>query len=162
MKLEKDCFKKEESNKRYNPTKLDESYTKNELENLNGEEWRFLSNTYYTKYAVSANGRVAFFSAGKYHILFQDDKNNDGYLRLDPEGNYNLDHKIEVYKLIAMGFLGKKSGDGYDVHHIINDGYNCRPGNLILLTRAQHNLVHMSDEQFEIHKNNIANYLKEK
>ena len=55
-----------------------------------------------------------------------------------------MDHQIEVYKLIAMGFLGKQIGDGYDVHHKINDGYNCRPENLILLTREQHNKVHQS------------------
>ena len=55
-----------------------------------------------------------------------------------------MDHQIEVNKLIAMGFLGKQIGDGYDVHHKINDGYNCRPENLILLTREQHNKVHQS------------------
>lgn len=42
-----------------------------------------------------------------------------------------------------MGFLGKTIGDGFDVHHTYNDGYNCRPENLILLTRAQHNAVHL-------------------
>ena len=88
-------------------------------------------------------------------------KNNDGYLRLDPDEKYNLDHQIEVYKLIAMGFRGKRIGDNYDVHHIVNNGYNCRPKNLVLLTRAQHNAVHMSEEQHEKFKDNIMEYLEE-
>lgn len=142
LKIE-DAFNKTESSKRYNPRENEKAYKKDELENLDDEEWCFLSNTYYTKYAVSRRGRVAFLDKDNlYHILEQDDEDSKGYLRLDPKGVYNVDHKIEVYKLIAMGFLGKQIGDGYDVHHIINDGYNCRPDNLILLTREQHNKVH--------------------
>ena len=47
-----------------------------------------------------------------------------------------------------MGFLGKQIGDGYDVHHKINDAYNCRQENLILLTRDQHNKVHSASKKF--------------
>lgn len=148
--LKEDAFDKLKSEKRYNPKSLDEWYTKKQLENFSPEEeWRFLSNPGYTKYAVSSEGRVAFYFENAYHVISQDDKNGDGYLRLDPKGEYNLDHNIEVYKLIAMGFFDKKIGDGYDVHHKINDGYNCRKENLILLTRSQHNVVHMSEEQLE-------------
>ncbi len=115
---------------------------------LENEDWVYLSNQYYTRYAVSSEGRVAFLWKDQlYHILKQDDGVNKGYLRLDPDGKYPVDHQIEVYKLIAMGFLGKMIGDGYEVHHRINDGYNCRVSNLILLTRSQHNLVHMSKKQ---------------
>lgn len=155
-----DAFDKSKSEKRYNPKTPDEAYSKKELENYSlDEEWRFLTNPGYTKYAVSSEGRVAFYFNGKYHVIFQDDNNGDGYLRLDPNGEYNLDHNIEVYKLIAMGFLGKRIGDGYDVHHKINDGYNCRKDNLVLLTRAQHNIVHMSEEQLK--KIDLDEYLME-
>lgn len=157
-----DAFDKSKSEKRYNPKTPDKVYSKKELENYSSdEEWRFLTNPGYTKYAVSSEGRVAFYSNRKYHIIFQDDNNGDGYLHLDPNGEYNLDHNIEVYKLIAMGFLGKRIGDGYDVHHKINDGYNCRKDNLVLLTRAQHNIVHMSEEQLE-KIGNLDEYLNEK
>lgn len=155
-----DAFDKSESEKRYNPKTTDKAYSKNELENYpSDEEWRFLTNPGYTKYAVSSEGRVAFLYEDKYHIITQDDKNGDGYLRLDPQREYNLDHDIEVYKLIAMGFFGKRIGDGYDVHHKINDGYNCRKDNLVLLTRAQHNIVHMSEDQLE--KIDLDEYLME-
>ncbi len=147
--IDKYCgiFNKEKASERYNP-KDDNGYKKDKLPTLKSEEWVYLSNQYYTKYAVSSEGRVAFLAKDKlYHILKQDDGVNKGYLRLDPDGKYPVDHQIEVYKLIAMGFLGKKIGDGYEVHHKINDGYNCRVSNLILLTRSQHNLVHMSKSQ---------------
>ena len=156
-----DAFDKNKSEKRYNPKTPDEAYSKNELETYSSdEEWRFLTNPGYTKYAVSSEGRVAFYSNGKYHVIFQDDNNGDGYLRLDPKREYNLDHDIEVYKLIAMGFYGKRIGDGYDVHHKINDGYNCRKDNLVLLTRAQHNIVHMAGGQLE-KIGNLDEYLNE-
>lgn len=140
-------FDKGKASDRYNP-KDNKSYEKNHLPTLENENWVYLTNLYYTKYAVSSEGRVAFLAKNqRYHILKQDDGVNKGYLRLDPDGEYPVDHQIEVYKLIAMGFLGKKIGDGYEVHHKINDGYNCRKSNLILLTRQQHNLVHMSKNQ---------------
>lgn len=140
-------FNKKKASERYNP-KDDNGYKKNQLPTLENEDWVYLSNQYYTRYAVSSEGRVAFLWKDQlYHILKQDDGVNKGYLRLDPDGEYPVDHQIEVYKLIAMGFLGKKIGDGYEVHHKINDGYNCRVSNLILLTRSQHNLVHMSENQ---------------
>lgn len=142
-------FDKDKAKERYNP-KDNQHYKKNQLPTLENEEWVYLSNLYYTKYAVSSEGRVAYLAKDNfYHILKQDDGVNKGYLRLDPDGEYPVDHQIEVYKLIAMGFLGKKIGDGYEVHHRINDGYNCRKNNLILLTRTQHNLVHMSEEQLK-------------
>lgn len=104
-----DAFDKSKSEKRYNPKTPDEVYSKKELENYSSdEEWRFLTNPGYTKYAVSSEGRVAFYSNGKYHIIFQDDNNGDGYLQLGSKGEYNLDHYIEVYKLIAMGsYVGR-------------------------------------------------------
>ena len=159
--LKDDAFDKAKSQIRYNPKSVEESYSKKQLESsASGEEWRLLTNPGYTKYAVSSEGRVAFYSNGRYHVIFQDDNNGNGYLRLDPKSEYNLDHDIEVYKLIAMGFFGKRIGDGYDVHHKINDGYNCRKENLVLLTRAQHNIVHMPEEQFK-QIGNMDDYLSE-
>ena len=149
-------FSKEKASAIYN---LEAGKKLDKLQSTNEEEWRCLSNPGYTKYAVSSLGRVAFKVDGKYTIIFQDDFNNNGYLKLDPNGDYNLDHNIEVYKLIAMGFLGKKLDDGYDVHHKINDGYDCRPDNLVLLTRSQHNAVHFSEKsKADI---NLREYLEE-
>jgi len=113
-------------------------------ENGKSEKWVQLKDHLgYTKYEVSDFGRVKF--DGK--IIKQDDPTSKGYLRLDPDGEIrNLDHHVNVYTLIAMGFLGKKIGDPYDVHHIDNNGYNCRPEKLVLLTRKQHNAVHAKNK----------------
>jgi len=151
------AFCKDSKNERYNKD-YNQGFEKEKLELMIAEKWHFLTNKGYTKYAVSSMGRVAFSIGKKYYIIFQDDKNDDGYLRLDPEGEYNLDHQIEVYKLIAMGFCGKELGDNYDVHHRINDGYNCRPENLVLLTRSQHNAVHKADK---LSRDKLIKFLKE-
>lgn len=143
IKNKDEAFCKSESAKRYNKD-AGESFKK--LNSNNKEEWRFLTEPGYKKYAVSSLGRVAFYKNQEYHIIFQDDYKDDGYLRLKPDDDYNVDRSIEVYKLIAMGFLGKKIGDGYDVHHKINDGYNNKPENLLLLTRNQHNAIHFAEE----------------
>lgn len=134
-----DAFKKELAQQRYNKEAGEEI----EIKDSSEEKWKCLSNSGYTNYAVSSLGRVAFKKNGKYYILKQDDSQTQYYLRLVPDESFRVDRTIEVYKLIAMGFLGKTIGDGFDVHHIYNDGYNCRPENLILLTRAQHNAVHL-------------------
>ena len=76
---------------------------------------------------------------------------------MDPDGDkHDIDHYVNVYTLIAMGFLGKKTGDHYDVHHIDNNGYDCRPENLVLLTRKQHNAVHAKNKIED-----IKNFLEE-
>ena len=115
------------------------------------EDWKSLSHIPgYKNYWVSSNGRVRI---GDY-VLEQDDFNNSGYLKLDPYRKYKgrVDHEVNVYTLIAMGFLGKEYNDGYDVHHINNNGYDCRPKNLILLTRKQHIAVHSNFSLEELKK----------
>ena len=138
----KDAFNKAVAQQRYNKDAGKEI----SIQDNSNEKWNCLTNSGYTNYAVSSLGRVAFKKNGKYYILRQDDTQTQYYLRLVPDESFRVDRSIKVYELIAMGFLGKTVGDGYDVHHIYNDGYNCRPENLILLTRAQHNAVHLHSE----------------
>ncbi|MBD5447225.1 MAG: hypothetical protein HDR32_05670 [Treponema sp.] len=122
--------KKQEGAKRYNA----------EEAILPGEEWRDLPG--YDRYSISTMGRVKYNGI----IVQQDDAAKTGYLKLDVDKKLSVDHSVNVYTLVAKTFLGKKEGDGYDVHHIDNNGYDNRPENLILLTRPQHNAVH-SDEK---------------
>ena len=122
--------RKREGAKRYN----------SEADSLSGEEWRDLPG--YSHYSISTMGRVKYDNA----IVQQDDTERTGYLKLDVEKKLNVDHSVNVYTLVAKAFLGKKEGDGYDVHHIDNNGYDNRPENLILLTRTQHNAVHRDEK----------------
>ena len=122
--------RKREGAKRYN----------SEEANLPGEEWCDLPG--YSHYSISNMGRVKYNDT----IVQQDDAEKTGYLKLDVEKKLGVDHTVNVYALVAKAFLGKKEGDGYDVHHIDNNGYDNRPENLILLTRTQHNAVHRDEK----------------
>lgn len=122
--------RKREGAKRYNSEEV----------NLPGEEWRTLPNDEHC--SISTMGRVKYNDV----IVPQDDTERTGYLKLDVEKKLNVDRYVNVYTLVAKAFLGKKEGDGYDVHHIDNNGYDNRPENLILLTRTQHNAVHRDEK----------------
>ncbi len=122
--------KKREGAKRYNSKEA----------SLPGEEWRVLPDCKH--YSISNMGRVKYDDA----IIRQDDTGKVGYLKLDVDKKLKVDHSVNVYTLVAKAFLGKKEGDGYDVHHIDNNGYDNRPENLILLTRTQHNAVHRNEK----------------
>ena len=131
---------KAEGEKRYNSLEK-------ELEN---EMWQELPNS--KSYKISTAGRVKYNDK----IILQYDTEKTGYLRLDKNEN-GVDHTVTVYTLVAKAFLGKTEGDGYDVHHIINNGYDNRPCNLILLTREQHNAVH-SEKKYTLDE--LRNILK--
>ena len=110
---------------------------------LPDEIWKEIDYTGWSKYQVSNKGRVKWNG----QLIKQDDEIKDGrectgYLVLDRKRECACDHKTYVYVLVAMAFLGKKSGDGLHVHHINNNGYDCRPENLILLEPHQHSKVH--------------------
>ena len=58
-----------------------------------------------------------------------------------------------VYSLVASAFLGEKEKDGYQVHHISNNGYDNSVNNLVLLTAAEHSFVH-GFQIYDLKKNN--------
>lgn len=111
-----------------------------EVETLPKEDWECLPG--FNHYFVSTMGRVKYDNA----IVLQDDAGCPGYLKLDVDKKLGVDHSVNVYTLVAKTFLGKKEGDGYDVHHIDNNGYDNRPENLILLTKTQHYAVHYAEK----------------
>ena len=122
---------------------------------IDGEIW-----DYYPcnrRYLVSSEGRIKYnFGDKLYQLIEQDDysKNKPGYLVLK---QVNLSQK--VYNFVAITFLGKIEGDGYEVHHINNNGYDCSTKNLILLTQIQHEIVHLEKH---LSKAELINYLKER
>ena len=119
------------------------------------EEWKELPG--YSAYSVSSMGRIKFH--GK--LVEQDDKYPDkmGYLVLAPKNSsIKVNKTREVYTFVAMTFMGKVEGDGYHVHHIDNNGYNCSTENLILLTAKQHKAVHL-DEHMNLFE--LTSFLRE-
>jgi hypothetical protein len=47
-----------------------------------------------------------------------------------------------VYKMVAKVWLGHRNDDGFDVHHITNNGYDNRIENLILVKVDDHHKIH--------------------
>jgi len=67
-------------------------------------------------------------------IILQEDESIKGYLHL--AGNPS----VYSYKLIADAFYGTTNGK--HIHHINNNGFDCRPVNLILLDAIEHSKAH--------------------
>ncbi len=124
---DKDAIKKTYASKNY-----DEN-------DLNGEIWqKFPLNP---KYLVSNLSRIKFEGKIQHQIEEINPKNGEikcGYLVLEDQ---NL-RKDYIYNFVAFTFLDKIEGDGYHVHHITNDGDDNSVNNLILLTAAEHSIVH--------------------
>lgn len=142
----------DETNKLYEFTKRHfKSVYNSKKENLPGEIWVRLTQEGWRNYLVSNMGRVKWWNGNNFEPLIQvneiiNDKEHFGYLVFDPaQLKRKIQHDFYVYTLVAYAFLGKVVGDKKHVHHIDNNGYNCRPENLILLTEEQHSYVHGFD-----------------
>lgn len=124
----------------------------NPSDSIYGDEvWVRLSQKGWNRYFVSSQGRVKWLDDNNELVLLKqvDELKEDGtphygYLVFDPEQlPGKIQHNYHVWRLIAMGFLGLSENDkGIIVHHISNNGYDCTPDNLILVTEEQHKAIH--------------------
>lgn len=125
-------------------------YNNPSKDNLNGEVWVRLSQKGWNRYLVSNKGRVKLQNNLEEPILLTQvdelDKNANphfGYLVFDPNQLPRIiQHNYHVWRIIAMAFLGLNEGDQLVVHHIDNNGYNCQPENLILVSKEEHASIH--------------------
>ncbi|MDO5767821.1 MAG: HNH endonuclease, partial [Spirochaetales bacterium] len=113
------------------------------------EEWKKLDNWFYDFYKIE---RIGFEVSNLGRIRYDDiyllqEAEKYGYLTISKELNKKKypDLKVKtfskyVYYYISAGFYGNPNGKC--IHHINNNGYDCRPENLILLTPPQHSKVH--------------------
>lgn len=114
----------------------------------NNEYWVVLKEFTNKDYSVSNYGRIKHF--GK--LVRQDEhKDLSGYLYmtgyLNEKTKFTGNSSKEVYKFIAAAFFPNhcsvyEEKHEYDIHHINNNGYDCRPNNLIPLTPREHSKVH--------------------
>ena len=96
-------------------------------------------------YYASNLGRMRHF--GK--IMLQDDKDLNGILRLvdygeDVENEHNFNKSTPVYRFVGMAFFNGAliQSENKHIHHIDNNGYDCRPENIIPLSQTEHSIVH--------------------
>lgn len=101
------------------------------------EIWREVPDN--KKYTVSNLGRIKLNGI----LVHQDDNNFNGYLKMTKtvEGKDSDNRSENIYIFVAKAFFSNYK-EGMHVHHINNNGYDCRPENLILLEKDQHSIVH--------------------
>lgn len=125
------------------------------------EVWEYFPGN--MKYLVSSEGRIKYeVSDNIFELIQQDDYDSSkpGYLVLKPSNTLLRVNKTrKSYVFVAMTFLGKIEGDGYHVHHIINNGYDCSTENLILLSASQHDAVHLDRH---LSRAELIDFLKER
>ena len=100
------------------------------------EIWREVPDN--KKYTVSNLGRIKLNGI----LVHQDDNNFNGYLKMTKtvEGKDSDNRSENIYIFVAKAFFSNYK-EGMHVHHINNNGYDCRPENLILLEKDQHSIV---------------------
>lgn len=100
------------------------------------EIWRAVPDYNPPKYEASNLGRIRKINGNIIKQVDAPEKINKGYLVL------NEYKSIYVYQLVAKAFFSREEFKGKQIHHINNNGYDCRPENLILLEKDQHSIVH--------------------
>lgn len=102
------------------------------------EIWREVPDN--KKYTVSNLGRIKLNGI----LVYQDDENFNGYLKMTKttEGKDSDNCSENIYIFVAKAFFSLEELHGKCIHHINNNGYDCRPENLILLEKGQHSIVH--------------------
>ena len=105
-------------------------------------------------YCVSSLGRIAIdLGNNKRKILLQADMRDEktgllkkGYLAISYENDElvegKLNHSTCVYNFVGWTFYPESIRENLDIHHINNNGYDCRPDNLIPLTPREHSKAH--------------------
>lgn len=95
------------------------------------ENWKTDPSRIRNKYEVSNYGRVKLNGE-----ILEIVDNSSGWLVLK---DYPT---VYVYRLVADAWLTSPDDNGWQVHHINNDGYDNRPENLIYLTAEDHSRIH--------------------
>lgn len=125
-----------------------------ELDNDFVEIWLPVKIKTKVPYCVSNLGRIAVdLGNNKRKILLQEDykdfksnKIKHGYLCISFENDKKfkgtLNHSTCVYNYIGWTFFPESLSQKLDIHHINNNGYDCRPNNLIPLRPREHSKVH--------------------
>lgn len=109
-----------------------------------GEIWK--TYPYNKDYSISSFGRVKY----KERIIPQkDEEGKIGWLKLD---GTNFDNKLlhyYTYQLTAWTFLIRPDTGEYHIHHITNNGYDNSIGNLIYLSKTQHEEIHRIENKYK-------------
>ncbi len=108
------------------------------------EKWEAVPGWFYSMYEIALLDYKAS-NLGRIKVndtILEQEAYQDGYLVISSNNSVPgvNNHSVNIYTFISAAFLGKP--DGRVVHHINNNGYDCRPDNLILLSPREHSKSH--------------------
>jgi len=97
-------------------------------------------------YHISNFGRVKY---KKMLVPQKDEEGKTGWLKLD--GTFFEEKLLQyyTYQLTAWTFLTKPETGEYHIHHITNNGYDNSIGNLIYLSKKQHERIHEIENKYK-------------
>ena len=135
----KDGVRKKVSLKKLYYLVYNKPYCKDNIDDLNGEEWKEIDNA-NGLYFVSNKGRIKSYN-GYDAILLKPYKTTNGYNRVDIVQDGIRVSRL-VHRLVGLYFLPFRSREDVELHHIDFDKDNNKCSNLIWLTVAEHKKVH--------------------
>lgn len=110
-----------------------------EIEDLNGEEWKEIDDTKHLYY-ISNQGRVKSYK-GYNAMLLKPYKNQGGYDRVDIIIGGKRQSKL-VHRLVAAAFMPMPEKIDYQLHHKDFNKNNSAAANLEWLSAAEHAKKH--------------------
>ncbi len=119
-----------------NKSKKEYPYENTQDKYKDDEIWKTDPDRIRNKYEVSNYGRVKL--NGEILKQIPDEKNTD-WLVLEKYPS------VYVYVLVAEAWLEKPEKNGWQRHHIDNDGFNNKPENLIYVQAEDHWKIHHPD-----------------
>lgn len=120
----------------------DKIFCNDEIEDLEGEQWREIPQTSGV-YLCSNLGRIKSLF-GYEAIILRGVRNSTGYERVDINRNGRATRQF-VHHLVAECWLEKPADENIDelvVHHIDNNHYNNKACNLKYMTIEEHIKIH--------------------
>lgn len=114
-------------------------YCKDDIKDLEGEEWKEIDNT-KGMYKVSNKGRIKSYKGYEAKLLKQT-KTKSGYYRLDIVQDGERVSRL-VHRLVASSFLPLPKDIDMELHHKDCNKENNESDNLEWLTMAEHRKKH--------------------
>lgn len=122
---------------------FDEEYCIDNIQNLDGEQWRKIPNT-KGRYFASNCGRIKSY-CGNAAIILKFYTQPSGYLEVSIDGK-----KRKVHQLVAMCFCENKYKDvKTEVHHKDRNKQNNNASNLEILSIVEHHKIHSKKESID-------------
>lgn len=109
-----------------------------DIENLQGEEWKIIDNS-NGEYMISNYGRIKSFQRYKAEILKP--SLQKGYERVELQLDYGR-RAFFVHRLVAEAYLETPQSLDMQIHHIDFNKRNNAAANLQWLPKNQHSIIH--------------------